>query len=388
MCFDCVIGGFYSKFIPLVLALIGFGLLIAIHEFGHFIFCKIFGIHTPVFSIGFGPEIYRKKIGKTDFRLAIIPFGGYVEIAGLAEIGQGEQEHAEITGPESFANKYFWQKALVLLGGIIMNFLFAYIIFCALFMVGTKQGTNGVIVTNLVKDSAAEKSGLKPGDGILSINNQTLLSSENEILTNSQQILLQNIKSNPNKEVIFKIERNGKAFELPVVLASRQENNNQIGMLGAGLASPIPQLPFFQAIAQGIETTNTWIVEILNGLKSFFVRRSLDGAGGPLMIISQSFTSAQYGILPLLTFLALISLNLAIFNLLPLVVTDGGQLLFAVIEFIIRRRIPETFKLIVSLISWLLLIGLALYLTHKDIDVLTGGKLSALYQKIAAYCCR
>ena len=85
----------FSKIIPLVYALIGFGLLIAVHEFGHFIFCKIFKIHTPTFSIGMGPKIFQKQIGETNFVLSAFPLGGYVEIAGLAEVGQGDQKHSK-----------------------------------------------------------------------------------------------------------------------------------------------------------------------------------------------------------------------------------------------------------------------------------------------------
>ena len=96
-----------TKLIPFIYALIGLGLLIAIHEFGHYVFCKIFKIHTPTFSIGMGPTLFQRKIGTTLFKLAAIPLGGYVEIAGMAEVGQGEQEHANDSGPQSFCNKSY-----------------------------------------------------------------------------------------------------------------------------------------------------------------------------------------------------------------------------------------------------------------------------------------
>ena len=113
------------KLLPLAYALIGFGLLITVHECGHFFFCKLFGIRTPTFSIGMGPTLYQRNIGQTNFRLALVPIGGYVEIAGMAEVGQGEQAHAEDAGPDSFSSKPFWQRFLVLIGGILFNSLFA-----------------------------------------------------------------------------------------------------------------------------------------------------------------------------------------------------------------------------------------------------------------------
>ena len=117
---------FQSKLLPFIYAIIGFGLLITVHEFGHFFFCKLFGIYTPSFSIGMGPKILEKKIGTTNFKISALPIGGYVEIAGLAETGQGEQQHAQQEGENSFKNKPYWQKALVICGGVIFNLFLAY----------------------------------------------------------------------------------------------------------------------------------------------------------------------------------------------------------------------------------------------------------------------
>ena len=103
---------FTSKILPLVFSIIGFGLLVVVHEFGHFLFCKLFNIYTPTFSVGFGKPLIEKKIGTTNFRISRLPFGGYVEIAGLQEVGQGDQQFAKASGSISFAEKPFWQKFL------------------------------------------------------------------------------------------------------------------------------------------------------------------------------------------------------------------------------------------------------------------------------------
>jgi len=121
MSIHALYGFFSAKMLPLLWAFLGIGVLITIHECGHFVFCKLFGVHTPTFSIGFGPEIFRKKIGTTNFRLAAIPLGGYVEIAGHAEVGQGDQEFASVVGPESFESKSYWQKILVMSGGSFLT---------------------------------------------------------------------------------------------------------------------------------------------------------------------------------------------------------------------------------------------------------------------------
>jgi len=369
------------KFLPLLYALIGFGALIAIHEFGHFLFCKLFGIHTPTFSIGFGPELFRRKIGTTNFRLALIPLGGYVEIAGLEEVGQGEQKSAKTEGDLSFSAKPYWQKFLVLSGGVIFNLLFAYIVFCGLLMIGSPK-PHAITVTNIIKESAAAKGGLLPGDGIIQINNKKLINVEDELIENSFQTLLQEIQANPNKGVNLTIRRKNEIKELEVVLGSKDVDGETIGSLGTELRPPLTKLPFLKAIKQGITTTNRWIYNIIQGIKHLITRRTLEGAGGPVMILAYSFTSAQHGFVSLLTFLALISINLALINVLPIGALDGGKLLFVTIEAIIRRKIPDLVRNIIDGGSLLLFISLFVFLTYKDIVVLFGPKLSALWDSL------
>ncbi len=364
-----------TKLIPLIYALIGFGALITIHELGHFLCCKIFGINTPTFSIGFGPELFRKKIKGTDFRLAIIPLGGYVEIAGLAEIGQGEQEHAYIEDETSFSQKAYWKKFLVLSGGIIFNLLFAYGTFISLFLIGVHEDKGGIIVSTIVKDSPADRYGLEAGDYITQINETSLRTENGKILPNALQILHSEIQENPSTEIAITVIRNNEVKAIDIKTESRILGDKSIGTIGAGLQDPMVRLPFITAIIKGIELTNQWIINIAQSVKHLIFDRTLEGAGGPLMILSHSFVSAQMGLVSLFIFLAIISINLALMNILPIGALDGGQLLFATIEAIIRRRIPEILKLGINLASWVLFIALALYLTYKDILFLFGERI-------------
>ena len=376
----------FSKIIPLAFAVIGFGALILIHELGHFFFCKLFGIHTPTFSIGFGPELLRKKIGDTNFRLALIPLGGYVEIAGQAEVGQGEQEFANLRGEHSFEDKPFWQKLLVMSGGIIFNFIFAYLVFCLLFMVGTSQKP-AVFISGMLKSSAAEKAGLKAGDAIIGINNISLITQDGkELIDNAQLILLENIRKNPLGTVNLTIERDHISQQLPVTLNQVMEDGQAVGKLGAGLQSTISitSRPFFQAIVEGVRMTNSWIFNIVTSIKQLFKQKSLEGAGGPVMIMSMSFSAAQHSLLQLLIFLALISLNLALMNLLPIGALDGGQILFFIIEAVTRRKIPLVVRNGINVLSWLFFIGLAVFLTYKDIATLFGESIGKGLKKLAA----
>ncbi len=382
-----------QKIVPLFYAIVGFGSLIAIHEGGHFLFCKIFGIYTPTFSIGFGPELFRKQLGSTNFRLALIPLGGYVEMAGSAEIGQGNQEHANMTGDLSYETKPYWQKLLVSLGGIVFNLLFAYIVFCGLFLSGSSS-KQAVMVVDIVKQSAAENAGLRPGDAIIAVKTPNLahenaimdtldLAPNDTLIADAQQQLLAAIQANPNKEIIIILERNHEEIALPVTLGTKQSQNTTIGSLGANFLFPLPKLPFLQAIKAGFDYTNQNIVLIIDSIKRLFSQRSLDGAGGPLMIISMSATSAQHGVVPLLIFLALLSINLALINLLPIGALDGGQILFISIEAIIRRKLPHALKNTIDIGSWVIFLGLFAFLTYRDIVYLFGAKISALLNMLS-----
>lgn len=367
-----------SKILPLAGAIIGFSLLIVVHELGHFLFCKLFGIHTPTFSVGFGPTLWglEKKIGQTTFKIAKFPLGGYVEIAGLAEPGQGEQQFAKDTSAASFDKKPYWQKFLVLSGGIIFNLAFAYLVACFLFMIGSSN--KNIMITKIRDSSAAQAAGLKAGDKLLKVNNYDLSTAEN------YPKLLEIIQQNPNQTITLEVLSLDTtiAHEVSVTLDEKIFEDKRVGAMGAYFELPIPRLPFFQAIRQGIAQTNMWIYSTAYSFKMLFAQRSLEGAGGPIQIMAQMFNQAQYGILPLLIFLALISINLALINLLPLGVTDGGQLFFATVEAIIRRPAPEWLRIGVNIVSIGLFVILFAYLTYKDIVSVFGSTLANLYNKI------
>lgn len=368
------------KFLPFLFAIVGFGLLITVHELGHFIFCKVFGIHTPTFSIGMGPAIYKKKIGQTNFTLASIPLGGYVEIAGMSEVGQGEQKHAKDKSERSFANKPYWQKALVILGGVIFNLLFAYFVFSILFMVGIPKQRGSLIINTVIEKSAAEKYGLQKNDTIIAINNKKISNEPDKMILEMQTILLKQLANNPDKTINLLVTRNGQEKDLKIKLGYKTIDGKTIGSLGAMIEPQLTPIegqhqkyPFFTAIKKGITATNNLVIQMLYGLKMLIKQRSLKGAGGPILIISKTFESAQKGFSALFIFLAIISINLAIINLLPIGALDGGQFLFVTIEAIIRRPIPEVIKMTINLASWIFLISLILYLSFRDIVRIFNG---------------
>lgn len=355
--------------------ILGIGFLIGFHELGHFLFCKLFNISTPSFSIGMGPQLIKKKIGETTFSLSALPLGGYVEIAGMAEVGQGDQKEAGRRDNQSFAAKPYYQKLLVLSGGIIFNLLFAYAAFIFLFMTGIPKTPMlfkdeiKPIIGAISAGSAAEKYNLKVNDKILSINNKPM----SNILEFGKEL-----KNYPNQKINLLIERDGKQMDLEVVPGSKTENNKEVGFLGIGYdMGPVSELApqsYFESFKSGIAATNLCIYLTFDAFRSMFKQRSIEGVGGPLLVISETIKGIQKGGKIFLILLAFISVNLAILNLIPVPIMDGGQILFTTIEAIIRRSIPDNIKLVIHYICWIGILLLAAYLSFTDIKKIFFGK--------------
>lgn len=357
----------FQQFFFILLGFLGMGFLIGFHELGHFLFAKLFKIRIPSFSLGFGPRLLTKKIGETEFCLSAIPFGGYVEIAGAAEVGQGDQKEAFATDKGSFATKPFYQKLCVMLGGILFNLAFAYFTMILLFMTGIPKTPlmPNPIISAVHSQSAAENGELHIGDRIVSIN-------EEKIGQNIQQIQ-QIVQPLALKQATFVIERNGELFTKTIIIGSRETETETIGILGVefdSLATPAHSLT--DAIALGIATCNKWIKDTFAGFGLLFSKKGINRVGGPIMIIAMTVKSAAAGWQIFLLLLAIISINLAVLNLIPLPILDGGQILFYSIEALIRRPIPHKVREYIHIATWLMFMVLFIYLGINDINRLVS----------------
>lgn len=346
--------------------ILGIAFLIFIHECGHFIMCKIFGVRTPSFSIGFGPRLLTKKIGDTEFSISAIPFGGYVEIAGSAEVGQGEQKEAQARDEGSFAVRPFYQKFCIMAGGILFNFIFAYLTMIFIFAVGLPRSEflyplNATPqIETIEQDSPAEKAGLTIGDRIIAVDDVQL--------NNDTAKLLDILRNNPGKTVNMTIERNNSQETRVVTLESKTAYGKTFGFLGTSFAIiNVPGCSLLQAIKKGIHLSNRYIMATLYMFKYIFVKRDTSGVGGPVMIIQQMKQGAAKGFNAFILLLAIISINLAILNLIPLPIFDGGQIMMYGIEALIGKSLPDKTRMGIHLVSWGLVMLLFVYITIKDI---------------------
>jgi regulator of sigma E protease len=353
------ISSWVMSLFSIIFGMFGIGFLIGFHEFGHFIFCKIFKVATPTFSIGMGPRIFSKKIGETVFTLSAIPLGGYVEIAGAED----EQSDTKIKPVYLFTQKPYYQKMLVISGGILFNVLFSYIVLSTLYFVGLPQSelafplNESTTISAIKNDSPAEKYGLQINDTIVAINELDVAQKPIE--------LIKFLRTHPGQSEVLTIQRNGAQERITVTIGDHKVDNKSIGYLGAEFK--ILRYGFFKSIKHGIQGTNKLIGIIINTFKSIFIQRNVEGIGGPLMVISQTIKGAAQGAKVFFLLLAFISVNLAVLNVIPLPIMDGGQALFYTIEAIIRRPLPEKVKIYIHYACWMLVLFLVIFLSIKDV---------------------
>lgn len=348
----------------IILAILGISFLIVLHEFGHLIFAKLFNVRAPSFSIGFGPRLIEKKIGETTYAISAIPLGGYVEVAGNAEIGQGEQAEAKATDNRSFSSKPYWQKLLIMSAGILFNVIFAYLALSFLFSqgapcIGTWCENKPPLIGMVNPKSPAEKAGLKPNDKIVEVDSTAI---------HTIKELTAALEPHLEKSVSLKIERAGSYEQLVITPDVQKIGDKKRPLLG--VTWQVEKMPLMQALSAGWEATWSLICQTFAAIKG--LTKSREGLGGPLMLICQVTQFAGLGMKLFLFMLAFISINLAVFNVLPLPIFDGGQVLFFTIEAIIRRPLSDEARYTIHYYTWLLVIGLVVYLTLKDIIKISG----------------
>jgi regulator of sigma E protease len=363
------------SFITLILVI---SILVFVHELGHFLVAKKSGVRVDEFAIGFPPRIYAKKYGETTYAINLIPFGGYVKI-----FGENPDEES-MDGPDkkrSFVNKPRHIQALILVAGIVMNILFAWALLSASFMIGAPQASNVssgnyVFVTDVVKGSSAEAVGLKSGDLItdIEISQKSQVESQKE---NSTTISAEKIKA-------VVTESKGSPLVLSYIRGSDKATtsiNAKVGdkgqyLIGVQMADvENTKLPFFSAILEGTKATYHLFNATMVGTLKFFgsaftLNANLQDVSGPIGIAGYLNQAREFGVSTLFSFVAIISLNLAVINLLPFPALDGGRLLFVAIEAVIRRPINPKVANTLNLIGFGLLMLLMITITVSDVGKL------------------
>ncbi|KMQ51638.1 Membrane-associated zinc metalloprotease [Chitinispirillum alkaliphilum] len=419
------------------------GILVLVHELGHFLAAKACKIKVLTFSIGFGRALIKKKYGDTEYRLSSIPFGGYVRMAG------DNPEEQRSGSPDEFNSKPVWQRAVVALAGPVANLVFAVLLLWFIFIYGVARPVymDNLNIGGVIENSSAQEAGFLPGDSILAINNQTVESwddIENHFTRQQKQYEFTILRNNTTYDKTLNIEysesglpqqpvggllppvpavigginpdspaeqaqlekqdsviaingenvysfyhlstliNNHNREELPLTFTVKRgdtvlnkeitpefNSEKETYIIGITVASPETELVRFSplaAIPMSMEKTweyTTMIFQVIGQLISREV--STNQLAGPLGIIPASGLMAMQGLSPILNFMALIGINLAVLNLLPLVITDGGMLFFLGLEAIRKKPLSPKTQANINKVAIIFFLALFLFVSINDV---------------------
>jgi regulator of sigma E protease len=346
--------------LTVVSAIVVLGILIFVHELGHFLFAKFFGVGVEKFSLGFGPKLASFRRGETEYLLSAFPLGGYVKMVGESD----DVELSEEDKTRSFMGKPPLQRIGIVAAGPIFNLLFAWLILIVVYLVGVPAVTSKI--GEVVKDKPAAKAGVLAGDLVVAINGSPI---------NRWDELAKRIAQSKSEQVALTIKRGQQELTFHMTPEQRASKN----LFGESVTSPVvgivsakeivvdrfgPGEAFVKGSAQ---TWNVISLTYLSMAKLFERAIPLDTVGGPIMIAKMAGEQAAEGGVSFLAFMALLSVNLGVLNLLPVPILDGGHLVFYFCEMIFRRPVSIKIREIAQQVGLVLLISLMVLAFYNDI---------------------
>ena len=367
-----------SIFITLIAALIVFSAVIAIHEFGHFTVAKLCGIQVNEFSIGMGPALWKKIYKGTQYSLRALPVGGYVALEGeespesqQAEAARDERETEDENPvpPEQrtgipLNEAPVWQRVLVMVAGAFMNFVLGFVVLVIL--VAAQEGAiTSKTIYSIENDALCGQTGLQAGDEIVAVNGRRCFVAND--------ILYELVRTEAYR-ARFTVKRDGQKVELPdVQFDTWQDEDGQTHMTLGFTVYGIKKTPL-NVLKEAWNSTLyygrivfTSLADLVRG------RESINNLSGPVGIVTAIGQAASYGWQDLLELLALITINLGVFNLLPFPALDGGKVVFLIIEGVTGHAVPEKLQGTLTIAAFALLFGLMLFATYNDIIRLVTG---------------
>ncbi len=369
------------------------GIIIIVHEFGHFIFCRIFDVKVLIFSVGFGPAIWKRRWGETEYRLSAVPLGGYVSPLDRDRINEIEyfrrktyemlkQEGHSDTDIERISDelvlseygvtdqdlrnrtlesKPFYAKFLIVFGGPLFNFILGVAAMYFILVLGRVD--IGTRIQKVMENSPAEQAGIIPGDEIIEVN-QKSVKSWNELKTH---IRLSGDKVN------LKIKRGDNIFTISVTTIEK-DGMKVIGVFPDTSSLVVIKYNAIHAIPMSFVETLEFIKLFFSSIGLILSKEGLESIGGPIAITKITASAVQKGVGQLLIVIFIITINLGILNLLPIPILDGGHILIFSIEAILGRRLSQGLRQAVALVGLLVIISLFVVAMWNDIRNLMGGK--------------
>lgn len=359
----------------IIVFIIVLGLLVFVHELGHFVASRIFGVGVEEFGFGYPPRIFGIKKGKTLYSLNWIPIGGFCKIKGV--IGGDQAADAKkkenFEGDDTFISKPVWQRFIILAAGVFMNIVLCIFVLSIGYIIGLPESTvdlgarakvtNQEIIVSMVEpNTPAATAEIQAGDAIKTIDDQSFTSV---LALNDYN------KTKGDQEINLTLLRNNEEINTSLTL-QKLEQTGDIGMGVLLSETGTVQYPWYLAFWQGTKKTFLLLVYILQALaviiQQLFSSGTVDGdVAGPVGIVVLTNQVTQMGFIYILQFTALLSLNLAIFNFLPFPALDGGRVIFLIIEKIRRKPVSEKIEGLVHNLGFAFLILLIILVTFRDV---------------------
>ncbi len=341
------------------------GLLIFVHELGHFLFAKLFGVRVLKFSLGFGPRLVGRQMGETEYVISAFPLGGFVKMFGE---NPDEQEVPEEDKRVSFAHKPVWQRFFIVLAGPLFNLFFSVFLFFMVYtFVGVPTAVDTTRIGRVTENSPAESAGLMAEDIILQINDRETLGWLD---------VLEAVKSSGGEEILLTVQRGEQRLKINVhpkidtvknVFGEEVEQRFMIGIMKADELTYEEEGIVGAAKSAVLQTWMYITLTVMGFIKIIQQVVPASEIGGPILIAQVAGEQMKAGWLNLVYFMSLLSVNLGILNLLPIPVLDGGHLVFLTIEGLRRKPMDERAQIIAQQVGIGLLGSLMIFVFYNDI---------------------
>lgn len=335
-----------------LVTILSLSLLIILHELGHYAVARLFGMRVLRFSLGFGPALLKKRFGETEYQLAAVPLGGYVQIDGM-----GPKLDDEPEDERAFRNKPVWQRVAVIFAGPATNWLLAaFFIFVLAVTVGFSQASDSsTVVGELAPQGPAAEAGFAPGDRIVAIDGRSV---------STWSGMAELIEAAPGRALAVEVEREGQRLTLEVVPA----NINGVGRLGIGAQPIIVKLGPGEAIVAGFSRTTDMTAAYAGLLWGMLVGTQEGQLSGPVGVVKMVAAQAARGMQQLFDSLAWLSVGLFLLNLLPVPALDGGRLLFLTLETVRGRPVDAKLEGTAHAVGFILLMLLIIWVSIRDLS--------------------